>query len=278
MKRYFGIGRSILLAATVVASGQVVGNAEPRPLEIDDYFALESVGDPQISPDGQWVAYTVSSIDLENDSRETRIWMIPVAGGKAMPMTAKGQPSWSPRWRPDGRSLAFMSARGEPGTQVYTLDMRGGEGVQITAIDQGIEGFEWSPDGTRMVLVIRDPAPEEKPLPWVIDRLKFKEDYVGYLDRLRAHLYVFNIEAGTVSQITSGDYEDYSPAWSPDGTRIAFVSNRTAEPDASSNSDIWLVDPDTSYDQQEAVRVTTNPGPDGSPVWHPDRWRHFYTA
>ena len=191
-------------------------------------------------------------------------------------MTAKGQSSWSPRWRPDGRSLAFMSARGDSGTHVYTLDMRGGEGVQITAIEQGIEAFEWSPDGTRMVLVIRDPAPKEKPLPWVIDRLKFKEDYVGYLDRLRAHLYVYNIEAGTVSQITSGDYEDYSPAWSPDGARIAFVSNRTAEPDASFNSDIWLVDPDRPYDQQEAVRVTTNLGPDGSPVWHPDGERIGY--
>jgi dipeptidyl aminopeptidase/acylaminoacyl peptidase len=275
MKKYRKIAKS-LLAATVIASGQVSGQEPLRPLEIADYFAIESVGSPRVSPDGKWVAYTVNSIDLENDSRETRIWMVPAAGGEAMPMTVKGHSSWSPRWKPDGRSLAFMSARGKSSTQVYKLDMRGGEGVQITDIKQGVEGFEWSPDGTRLVLLIRDPAPEEQPLPWVIDRLKFKDDYVGYLNRLRAHLYVYDIDARTITQITSGDYENYSPAWSPDGSKIAFVSNRTEEPDANANSDIWLVDPDTPYDQQEPARVTMNPGPDGSPIWHPDGERIGY--
>jgi dipeptidyl aminopeptidase/acylaminoacyl peptidase len=99
---------------------------------------------------------------------------------------------------------------------------------------------------------------------------------VGYLNRLRAHLYVFDIEKKSVTQITSGDYEDYSPAWSPDGSSIAFVSNRTAEPDANYNSDIWLVKPDTPHDEQELVRVTTNPWSDGSPVWHPDGERIAY--
>jgi len=172
MKKYRKIAKSLLFASTVIASGQVSGQEPLRPLEIADYFAIESVGSPRVSPDGKWVAYTVSSIDLENDSRETRIWMVPAAGGEAIPMTLKGHSSWSPRWKPDGQSLAFMSARGESSTQVYKLDMRGGEGVQITDIEQGVEGFEWSPDGTRLVLVIRDSAPEEQPLPWVIDRLR----------------------------------------------------------------------------------------------------------
>ena len=265
-----------LLATALIASWKLQAEETPRPLEIDDYFTLKSMGNPRVSPNGEWVAYTVSSQDLENDSRAARIWMVPVTGGEAIPMTAKGHSSWQPRWSPDGRSLAFMSARGESGTQVYTLDMRGGEGVQMTAVEQGVEGFEWSPDGTRLILMIRDPAPEEEPGPWVIDRLKFKDDYVGYLTRLRAHLYVYDISARTVTQITSGDYEDSSPAWSPDGSKIAFVSNRTAEPDASTNSDIWLIDPGTQHDQQEPVRVTTNPGPDGSPIWHPDGERISY--
>ena len=87
---------------------------------------------------------------------------------------------------------------------------------------------------------------------------------------------VLDIEAGKLTQLTAGDYEDYSPAWSPDGSRIAFVSNRTAEPDYSSNTDIWLIDPDTPYDKQEPVRVTTNTGSDRSPIWHPDGKRIAY--
>ena len=253
--------------------------AEPRPVEVDDYFALKYIGSPTISPDGKWVAYTVSSQDLEKDSRGSRIWMMPVAGGEPLPMTAAGSSAWSPRWSPDGRHLSFIAASNDSdvaGSQVFTLDLRGGERVQLTDVAGGVEGYEWSPDGEQLLLVIRDQEPETGPGPWVIDRLKFKEDYVGYLNRLRSHLYVYDIGSKAVLQITSGDYEDYSPAWSPDGSSIAFVSNRTAEPEANYNSDIWLVKPDTPHDEQSLVRVTTNPWSDDSPVWHPDGERIAY--
>ena len=136
-------------------------------------------------------------------------------------MTAKGSSVWHARWSPDGRYLSFLSARqwGEgSGSQVFTLDLRGGEGVQLTNVEQGVEGYEWSPDGKQLVLVIRDRDPNEAPGPWVIDRLQIKDDYVGYLNRLRTHLYVFDVETKSIVQITSGDYEDYDPAWSPDGS------------------------------------------------------------
>ncbi len=205
--------------------------------------------------------------------------MIPTAGGDPLPMTAKSSSAWSPRWSPDGKHLSFVaSSHDGGGSQVFTLDMRGGERVQLTNVAGGVGGYEWSPDGSRLALIMRDQDPDADagPGPWVIDRLKFKADYVGYLNRLRAHLYVYDIADKSVMQLTSGDFEDYSPAWSPDGSRIAFVSNRTAEPDLSSNSDIWLVDPGTPYDEQEPVRVTTNPGSDGSPIWHPDGERIGY--
>lgn len=247
-----------------------------RNIQVDDYFALKSVGSPRISPDGTWVAYTVRTKDLENDRSETRLWMVSIAGGEALPMTAKGSSVWRPRWSPDGKYLTFMASSRGQGSQIFTLDLRGGERVQITNIEGGIGGYKWSPDGKRLLLTISDKIEEKSDGPWVIDQLKFKQDYVGYLNRQRTHLYVHDLEAKTTIQITNGDYDDYGATWSPDGSKIAFVSNRTAEPDASSNTDIWLVDPGTSYDQQEPVRVTTNPGTDGSPIWHPDGERIGY--
>ncbi len=143
---------------------------------------------------------------------------------------------------------------------MWLLDRRGGEAVRLTDIAQGVDDFEWSPDSTRLVLILRDPKPEdleaaknkEKPAPatppkpktpppFVIDRLQFKRDTVGYLDRRRTHLYVFNVSAKTTTQITSGDFDDNEPAWSPDGKTLAFSSNRSSDPDANYESHIWVV-------------------------------------
>ncbi len=248
-----------------------------RDLQVDDYFALKSVGDPHISPDGAWIAYTIGTKDLENDRSESRLWIVSTSGGEPRPMTAKGTSVGSPGWSPDGTYLTFTANSGDQGSQLFSLDLQGGgERVQITNIEGGIGGYKWSPDGKRLLLTISDKIEEKSDGPWVIDQLKFKQDYVGYLNRQRTHLYVHDLEAKTTIQITNGDYDDYGATWSPDGSKIAFVSNRTAEPDASSNTDIWLVDPGTPYDQQEPVRVTTNPGTDGSPIWHPDGERIGY--
>ncbi|MBT8441375.1 MAG: S9 family peptidase, partial [Gammaproteobacteria bacterium] len=267
---------AFILIALGFVSASALANDEGRPLEIDDYFRLQYVSSPQVSPDGKWVAYTVSSQDLQNDSRSTRIWRVSTSGGEAVPMTMKGSSAWRPRWTPDGKHLSFIASAGDGSSQVFTLPMHAGERAQLTGIDGGVEGYEWSPDGQRLVLILRDPEDAQGPGPWVIDRLKFKQDYVGYLDRRRGHLYAYNIADSSVMQITAGDYEDYSPAWSPDGSRIAFVSNRSDEPDSNWNTDIWLVDPDTPHDAQQAKRVTTNPWADSSPIWHPDGERIGY--
>jgi len=232
-----------------------------RTLQVDDYFALKSVGGPILSPDGAWVAYTVGTKDLANDSSERRLWMVPTAGGEPRPMTAKGRSFWGTSWSPDGKYLTFAARSRGQGSQLFSLDLQGsGERVQITNIEGGIGGYKWSPDGKRLLLTISDKIEEKSDGPWVIDQLIFKQDYVGYLNRQRSHLYVHDLETKTTIQITDGDYDDYGAVWSPDGTMIAFTSNRTEEPDSNYNSDIWLVKPDIPVDKQKPVRLTTNTG------------------
>jgi dipeptidyl aminopeptidase/acylaminoacyl peptidase len=253
-----------------------------RPLTVDDQFEILDVGDPQISPDGRWVAYTVSGSDLEKEESFSRIWMISTTGGAAIPMTDTGKSVSRPRWSPDGKYLAFLGSMGEDKTQVWTLFREGGDAVPVTEITQGVKSFEWSPDSTRMVLVIQDPKPEELEKkeegkkekktapPWVITRKQIKTDYVGYLDSRRTHLFVLDMDSKKTTQITSGDFDDSEPAWSPDGKMIAFTSNRTDDPDANYNTDIWVVKADNENKGAELLRITTNPGPDTSPTWSPD--------
>jgi len=250
-----------------------------RNLTIDDFLKLKKIRSPQISPDGEWVVYTVSETNLKKDKRETRIWMIPTAGGESIPMTAEGSSASSPRWSPDGKYLSFLSDRNKKKTQVWILNRKGGEAQQLTEIIQGVSAYEWSPDGSKILLTIRDPKPEDlikdekekkKPKPWIIDRLQFKEDEIGYLDRYRKHLYVFDVKSKNITQITSGDYDDSDGTWSPDGKLVAFVSNRTEEPDGNENSDIWIVSADNSDKGKKMLQVTKNPGADSEPYWSPD--------
>ncbi|MEN8198205.1 MAG: S9 family peptidase, partial [Pseudomonadota bacterium] len=253
-----------LLAPSLHAAAQ----DEAGPLTIDDIMALKLIRDPQISPDGAWVAYTVSSRDMEEDKSRTRIWMVPAAGGEPIPMTAEEESASRPRWSPDNKYLSFLSSRGEKAkTQLWTLNRLGGEAVQVTKVKQGVGGYDWSPDGSRLLLVLKDPKPaeltedekdDEKPLPNVIDRIQFKVDNVGYLDRRRSHIYLYTPGDESPVQVTSGDFDDEDPVWSPDGTAIAFVSDRSAEPDLDYGSDVWTVD--VSGEDFTMNRVTSNPG------------------
>ena len=245
-----------------------------RTIEVDDYFAIKSVGRPIISPDGKWVVYSVYTKDLENDRSESSLWLVPTAGGEARPITAKGS---SLSWTPDSQHLTFTARSQDQGSQIFKLDLFGsGERVQITNNKEGIGGHKWSPDRKRLLLSIRDKDTDEPTIPWVIDDLIFKQDYVGYIKHRPTHLYVHDIESQTTMQITDGDYDEYGATWSPDGSMIAFTSNRTEDPNRNDNSDIWLVKSDVPADKQEPIQLTTNSGSDDSPIWHPDGQRIAY--
>ncbi len=276
------VGIGILLAPGAGGAGDPAEPATPRTLAVDDYFGIRDVGDPQVSPDGRWVAYAVTTRDLEKDETKSRIWMVPTAGGKPAPMTAQEKSASRPRWSPDGRYLAFLAAAEDSETQIWTLFREGGDSLAVTDTVQGVSSYEWSPDGKQMVLVLQDPKPEDlekkkgdkekekTPPPWVITRRQFKRDYVGYLDSRRTHLYVLDIESKKMTQITSGDFDDSQPVWSPDGKLIAFTSNRTEDADSNYNTDIWVVAADNPDRGQTLLQITTNTGPDTSPTWSPD--------
>ncbi|MFC3052606.1 S9 family peptidase [Kordiimonas pumila] len=274
---------SNLLALSVFLASYAVQADTTPVINPDDILALKVPLNPALSPDGKWIAYQVRTNDMEKDKRTNQLWITSSDGKTSLPMTANDYSANTPRWSPDGTWLAFMAAKGgdDATDQVWVLDMRGGEAQQYTNVKQGVSDFSWAPDSTKMLLIVQDmsdaekeqlenPDEEEKPRPWVIDRLQFKEDYVGYLDRTRTHIYIQNGMMAPAEQVTFGDYDDSEALWSPDGSEIAFVSNRTEEPDSNTNSDIWVVSATPSGAPAELRQITSNPGADHSPAWSHD--------
>ena len=264
---------------------------DASPLPAEAAFELRSVGNARISPDGEWVAYTVSTPEPEKERSRSRLWMVPSEGGDPIPMTREGTSVGSPAWSPDGRWLTFTATieggdDDDAKSQVWALDRRGGEAQQITEVTQGIQSYLWSPDGSKLLLRIRDEEEKDsswtsdRPEPWVIDRLQIKRDRIGYLtDTRKSHLYVFDIATKELTQVTAGDYDESAPTWSPDGRWIAFSSNRTEDPDANSDSNLWIVSADPDEPITEPRQLTTYPSGDSSPAFSPDgRWIAYLTG
>jgi len=266
--------------STPNASPAAARTGAKRGLRPTDIFRVRDVRDPQISPDGKWVAYTVTIADSARDKNDTDVWMASWDGKENIRITSSKDGESSPRWSPDGRYLSFVSSRDNgKGGQVWLMDRRGGEATRLTEMKGGVSSYEWSPDGTRLVLVVDDPEDEaggdstkaKTPKPIVLDRYHFKQDVQGYLGPQRSHLYLFDVATKTLDTLTSGKYDESNPSWSPDGKTIAFTSDRSPDPDKSINTDIYLID---ARKGAETRRLTTFIGDDNNSgsklAWSPD--------
>lgn len=282
--------RALPLAALAALLALPLPAEAPRSLKPEDVFSLKTVDDPQVSPDGRFIAYTVKTLDPGKDSSDTDVYMVPREGGEALRLTVSPKSETTPRFSPDGRWLAFLSGREGGKTQVWLLPLQGGEAFKLTSFKADVSELAWSPDGKRLALVVGDVDPDEEdedkagaegeaapktPKPIVIRRLEFKQDGVGYLRDLRQHIHVFDVEKKTSEAITTGPYDDSDPVWSPDGRFLAFTSNRTENPDANDNTDVFIVEAKPGAAPRA---VTTSPGTDGSPVFSPDGKQIAYLA
>jgi len=273
-------GALALAAPSGPAAAQSAPQSAPqaRPLRSGDIYRLRDVGAGRISPDGQWIAYTVTTTDSAKDKSDSDVWMVHWDGTRTIRMAGSPEGESNPRWSPDNRYLSFVSGRYESkGGQIWLLDRAGGEAVRLTELKGGVSEYEWSPDGRRIAVVSHDPDPDDgkadslrtrNPKPIVIDRYAFKRDGDGYLDRRRDHVWIVDVGTRKALQLTTGDFDDRSPRWSPDGSRLAFVSERMdGDPDRFNNGDVFVVD---AIPGATPVKLTTWTGPDAGPVWSPD--------
>ena len=268
----------ICLAISTVATA-----AARRGVTPEDYFAFETVSDAHISPDGRQVAYVLTTVDQKRNRRDNSVWLVPVDGRSApRRLSAEGFSANAPRWSPDGKRLSFVSTRaaadsaGEPARpQICILPMdSGGEAVTLTHLKNGAGAYQWSPDGRRIVVVSRTgpsdnvPASTRKSDVRHYSHISYKFNDSGWYDDKRSHLFVVDAASGAAKQITQGeDWNDTDPQWSPDSTRIAFVSDRTGkEYDAGHNKDIWVI----AAEGGPLARISDHEYDDTQPRWSPD--------
>ena len=252
-----------------------------RSLTAHDLYLFHLISELQISPRGDLAVYCEHSVDEKTEKKYAHLWAVSLPDGEPRQITHGKQSDTNPHFSPDGRTIAFLSNReDEKQSQIYLLPTDGGEARKLTDLKGEIKSFFWSPDGTRLLLqfrakdadeIEREEDEEKKKLGVICretTRVFYKEDGVGYLPHARWHLRIIDVRTAEVRQITEGDvFDEWDPAWSPNGNEIIFCSNHTDDPDLDPDAiDLYVIPADGG----EVKRVPTPVGPKSNPSFSPD--------
>jgi dipeptidyl aminopeptidase/acylaminoacyl peptidase len=235
---------------------------QPRPMTVDDVIGLRAVSDPQLSPDGEWLAYVVTTADVEANTMDPDIWVASTSGAREpFRLTTSPKSDTQPRWSPDGMRIAFVSTR-EERPQIFLISPFGGEAEQLTQSKTPVQEFAWSPDGARIAFLADTPQSEEE------ERRRRQGDDVQIVDQdfTYRRLWLVDLATKEVRELLGGEFQIAEPQWSPDGRSIAYVTTPTPKADDQGLTDVWILELESGHTR----KLLENDGPDRAPRWSPD--------
>ncbi|HYC96258.1 MAG TPA: S9 family peptidase [Sphingomicrobium sp.] len=271
---------ALALGVSPAAIAAPANGPEPR-FTGSDLFNISVASDPQISPDGRWIAYVRRSNDIMTDRARSSIWLIDAASGEQRPLVTGSGNHFSPRWSTDGKRLAYASTAEGSSPQLFVRWMDTGQSARITGLPDSPQGIAWSPDGRRIAYLMNvpddgaklgSPPPKPEGAEWakpleVIDKVTYRTDGGGYVKPGFDHIFMVDALGGAPRQLTFGAFHDGNPEWTPDGRAILFSAVRKDDWEMIANdSEVYRLDVDSG----RLTALTDRRGPDAAPTPSPD--------